>query len=43
MAGRLAEIHDVVRTEMRFAQARYQEAADRSRKPSPDFHVGDLA
>ena len=40
-ATHLSEIHDVVRSEMRFAQARYQENADRHRVAAPAFQPGD--
>lgn len=40
-AEALADIHDVVRSEMRFAQARHQANADRNRVPAPAFQPGD--
>jgi transposase InsO family protein len=41
-AERLELIHDVVRTEMRYAQARQADGADIHRTPAPAFQPGDL-
>ena len=41
-AERLAAIHDVARSEMRYAQLRYQDYADNHRSPAPAFQPGDL-
>ena len=41
LAKRLKEIHDTVRDEMRWAQARYQETTDRHRDAAPSFQPGD--
>jgi hypothetical protein len=40
-AKRLAEIHDFAKAEMRYAQDRFSEAADKSRMPAPLFKPGD--
>ena len=42
VAERLAHIHDVARSEMKYAQARFTEYADRSRAPAPVFKKDDL-
>jgi hypothetical protein len=42
VAERMSHIHDVLRAEMKYAQARYTEAADRSRAPAPVFKENDL-
>jgi transposase InsO family protein len=41
-AERLNLIHEVVRTEMRYAQVRQADNADRHRTPAPAFQPGDL-
>jgi len=41
-AERLATIHDVARSEMRYAQLRYQDNADNHRTPAPAFQPGDM-
>jgi hypothetical protein len=41
-AERLAAIHDVARSEMRYAQLRYQDYADNHRSPAPAFQPGDM-
>jgi len=38
----MSHIHDVLRSEMKYAQARHIEAADNSRLPAPVFKPGDL-
>lgn len=38
----LKEIHDFCQDEMRLAQARQQEYANKKRTPAPDYKVGDL-
>lgn len=40
-ATKLHEIHDLVRAEILYAQAKQQEDADRSRTPAPSYRVGD--
>jgi hypothetical protein len=42
VAERMSHIHDVLRSEMKYAQARYTETADRSRVPAPLFKPNDL-
>ena len=41
-AERLSHIHDTLRSEMKYAQARQIEGADRSRTPAPVFRQNDL-
>ena len=41
-AKRLATIHDVARSEMRYAQVRYQDNADNHRTPAPAVQPGDM-
>ena len=40
-ATKLNEIHELVRAEIRYAQAKQQEDADRSRVPAPVYQPGD--
>jgi hypothetical protein len=41
LADRLSEIHDLIKSEMSFAQDRQQEYADRHRLPAPAYRPGD--
>jgi len=41
VAERLQAIHEVLRTEMAYAQARYQDNADRRRIAAPAYRIGD--
>ena len=41
-ADRMEALHQYLREQMTFAQARYEEQANKDRKPSPDYKVGDL-
>jgi hypothetical protein len=41
LANRLSEIHDLIKSQIVFAQDRQQEYADRHRLPTPAYQPGD--
>ena len=41
-ASKMEALHQHLREQMTFAQARYEEQANKDRKPSPNYKVGDM-